>query len=118
MELRYMNTSPMLDRYERYVGSSLLEDIYRKADSLKGVQILHINTTMTGGGVAEILEGLIPITDALGIKHRRKVINLDDELNRFTDHLVDMLQGNEPGDIPGQVKRTHLNKLSKELASI
>lgn len=113
-----MNTSPILDRYEHYVGSSLLEAIYRKADSLKGAQILHINTTLTGGGVAEILEGLMPITDALGIKHRRKVINLDDELNHFTDHLVDMLQGNEPGDIAEQSRHFHLDKLSQELASL
>jgi trehalose synthase len=118
MELMYMNTSSILDRYERYVGSSLLETIYCKADKLKDAQILHINTTLTGGGVAEILEALMPITDALGIKHRRKVVNLDDELNHFTDHLVDMLQGNEPGDIAEQTGRMHLDKLSQELASL
>lgn len=113
-----MNRSSVLDRYEPYVGASLLETIYRKADRLKGSQILHINTTLAGGGVAEILEGLMPITDALGIKHRRKVINLDDKLNHFTDHLVDMLQGNEPGDISKQSRSIHLDKLSQELAPL
>src|SRR6266568_3853540 len=94
-----MKRSPRLERYRRFVGNELLDQIYNAAASLAGLHILHINTTAQGGGVAELLHALMPVMDELGIKHTRKVVPLDDSSSRFEAHLVDLLQGIKHGDV-------------------
>src|SRR5712692_11796336 len=94
-----MNRSARLDRYKRFVGEDLLSQIYQLAEPLAGLHILHVNTTAQGGGVAELLHALIPVMEELGIRHTWKVVPLDDASNRFTVHIVDLLQGIEHGKI-------------------
>ncbi|GHP01041.1 glycosyl transferase family 1 [Reticulibacter mediterranei] len=110
-----MKRSPQLDRYQQYVDKTLLDAIYQKAQALTGLHILHLNTTETGGGVAEILEALTPVTEEFGIEQDRHIIQLDEQSNHFTGRLVDLLQGNLPGDIPEKEKRIFLKKLSETL---
>jgi len=93
----HMKTSPQLDRFTQYVDKSIIESIYQKASLLAGLHILHFNTTATGGGVAEILSEITPITEEFGIQQTRQIIELDDTSNHFTGRLVDMLQGNVAG---------------------
>lgn len=112
-----MDKSSRLERYRKYVDQEQLDKIYRRAEALRGIKVLHLNTTATGGGVAELLKGLTPLTDQLGIKHIRKVINLDEMSNKFTDHLVDMLQGGVPGAISQEQQQRYLDILRKELPS-
>ncbi len=64
-----MRTSPQSDRYKRFVDEALISRIYQVANSLAGLHVLHVNTTAKGGGVAEILQALIPLIEELGIKH-------------------------------------------------
>ncbi|MGZ6366305.1 MAG: glycosyl transferase family 1, partial [Ktedonobacteraceae bacterium] len=64
-----MKRSPQLDRYQRFVGDDVLTRIYRAAESLAGVSVLHFNTTSQGGGVAELLGSLLPLMEELGIPH-------------------------------------------------
>jgi trehalose synthase len=109
--------SSRLERYRQYVDQGLLDKIYRRAEALEGTTVLHLNTTAAGGGVAEILKGLTPLTDQLGIKHIRKVVQLDETSNQFTGRLVDMLQGNVPGDVPQEDQQRFLHVLGEELSS-
>src|SRR6266404_6844168 len=106
-----MNRSARLDRYKRFVGEDLLSQIYQLAESLAGLHVLHVNTTAQGGGVAELLHALIPVMEELGIRHTWKVVPLDDASNRFTVHIVDLLQGIEHGKIPEEEERVFLDKL-------
>ncbi len=106
-----MKRSPQLDRYRRFVGEDLLEQIYRSAEQLAGLHVLHINTTAQGGGVAELLHVLIPLMNELGIEHTWKVISLDEASNRFTAYIVDLLQGIEHGIVPEEDQRMLLEKL-------
>ena len=108
-----MKRSPQLDRYRRFVGEDVLARIYRAAESLAGVSVLHINTTAHGGGVAELLESLLPLMEELGIPHSWKVIPLDEASNLFDAHLVDLLQGMEHGEIPEADQRVFLEKLRR-----
>lgn len=58
--------------------------------------VLHINSTAYGGGVAEILHSLVPLSNALGIKTQRAVITPKNP--RFFDvtkRIHNMLQGAE-----------------------
>jgi trehalose synthase len=57
-----MKRSPQLDQYRPLVGEDLLARIYRAAWPLSGVHVLHLNTTAEGGGVAELLHSLLPMT--------------------------------------------------------
>lgn len=106
-----MKRSPQLDRYQKLVGEEILEHIYRTAEPLAGLEVLHINTTAEGGGVAELLHSLIPLMEELGIPHRWEVLALDEPSNLFAAHLVDLLQGIEHGAIPEADQRAFLAKL-------
>jgi trehalose synthase len=110
-----MKRSPQLDRYRQYVDETLLDAIYQKAQLLTDLHILHLNTTEAGGGVAEILAALTPVTEEFGIAQDRHIIKLDEQSNHFTGRLVDLLQGNLPGEVPEKEKRIFLKKLSETL---
>ncbi len=106
-----METSPLLDRYKGIVSASLIQQIYEVAHSLVGLHVLHVNTTAQGGGVAEILNDLLPQVEELGIQHDWKVISLDEASGSFTARLVDMLQGYDTGAFPEVEKQVFLEKL-------
>jgi len=89
----------------------VLTRIYRAAESLAGVSVHHFNTTAHGGGVAELLESLLPLMEELGIPHSWRVIPLDEASGLFAARLVDLLQGMEHGDIPEADQRVFLEKL-------
>ncbi|HSH00586.1 MAG TPA: glycosyltransferase, partial [candidate division Zixibacteria bacterium] len=57
--------------------------------------VVHVNSTRTGGGVAEILEQMIPAKQELGINARWEVITGDDEFYQATKSFHNALQGNE-----------------------
>ena len=57
----------MLDRYEEVVGHQEIERLRQLASGLEGKKIVHVNSTRTGGGVAEILGWMIPMMEELGI---------------------------------------------------
>lgn len=65
-------------------------------DHFKGSSVIHINSTAYGGGVAEILHSLVPLSNALGVETQRAVITPRD--SRFFDatkRIHNMLQGAE-----------------------
>lgn len=95
------------------MGDDVLAHIYRAAASLAGVSVLHVNTTAQGGGVAELLQSLIPLMEELGIPHRWQVIPLDETSNLFAAHLADLLQGIEHGAIPQADQQVFLEKLRR-----
>ena len=111
-----METSPLLDRYKSIVSASLIEQIYEVVRSLAGLHVLHVNTTAEGGGVAEILNELIPIMGELGIQHDWKVVPLDEASGYFTARLVDMLQGYDTGAFPEAEKQVFLEKLRRAVS--
>ncbi len=108
-----MKRSPQLDQYRRFVGEDVLARIYCAAESLAGVSVLHVNTTAEGGGVAELLQSLLPLMEELGIPHSWKVIPLDEASNLFAAHLADLLQGMEHDDIPEADQHMFLEKLRR-----
>lgn len=108
-----MRRSSQLDRYKKLVGEEMLESIYHLAEPLTGMRVLHINTTAQGGGVAELLQSLLPLMEELGISHRWEVLALDEPSNLFAAHLVDLLQGMEHGAIPLSAQQAFLETLRK-----
>ncbi len=64
------------------------------AARMSNLRVVHINSTANGGGVAEILHSLIPLSNALGIPTRRLVITpKDPAFFDVTKRIHNMLQG-------------------------
>jgi trehalose synthase len=80
------------DGYARF--SAALD---RGADLLRGRTVWHVNTTLKGGGVAEMLSSLLPYLRGAGIDCRWVVIDGDEDFLAVTKRLHNMLHG-FPGD--------------------
>ena len=58
------------------------------------LRVLHLKSTATGAGVAEILQSLLPLGNSLGIETERIVINPPSaEFFRVTKKIHNLLQG-------------------------
>ena len=60
-----MNES--IEAYLKIAGTEAIDQLTQLAKPLTDLKIVHINSTKIGGGVAEILIKMIPLTQYLGI---------------------------------------------------
>lgn len=70
-----------------------LELLRKFGEKLNGKSFLHVNSTRAGGGVAEILNRMIPILKELGIDARWEVIGGDERFFDITKKFHNALQG-------------------------
>ncbi|CCC80896.1 glycosyltransferase [Thermoproteus tenax] len=89
----------MIERYVEFIGEHELNAIFKYAERLRDLSILHINSTAAGGGVAEILHRLIPLMRELGLNVEWKVIRGNEEFFRVTKSFHNALQTGA-GSIP------------------
>jgi len=83
----------MIDQYSGISPRGDLTLIGKLAMRLKKRSILHINSTRAGGGVAEILQRMMPILKDLGLKVRWEVIEGNDKFFDITKKIHNSLQG-------------------------
>src|SRR5262249_53082285 len=62
-----------LDDYSAVIGAGEVAELRTLAKPLAGREVIMINSTAVGGGVAEILNRLVPLAEELGIKIRWEV---------------------------------------------
>ncbi len=82
---------------KRYSGISPKGDLLllqKLGEILNGKSFLHVNSTKAGGGVAEILQRMIPILKGLGIDARWEVIEGDERFFDITKRIHNAIQGN------------------------
>lgn len=84
----------MLSDYAGVVGEDVIDHLRQLAAPLKGMKVVHVNSTRQGGGVAEILSWLIPLQRELGMEARWEVISGKNEFYQCTKHFHNALQGN------------------------
>ncbi len=84
----------MLDQYIGISPKSDLLLLQMLGAKLHNKSFLHINSTRAGGGVAEILQRMIPIIKELGIDARWEVIEGDSRFFDITKKIHNALQGN------------------------
>jgi trehalose synthase len=77
------------------VGKSAIEELKLVAAKLGGKVIQNINSTFTGGGVAEILSRMIPLLGQLGVDARWNVIKGDDTFFQVTKKFHNALHGRD-----------------------
>lgn len=80
-----------IEDYEKIVGKSVIEEIYLLADKLKGKSIQNINSTTVGGGVAEILNKIVPILNQIGVDAGWDVIKGDEKFFSITKKMHNAL---------------------------
>lgn len=86
--------SQLLESYIPYAGSDVIEQLQQLSKPLKGIKILHVNSTMQGGGVAEILHKLVPLMNELGLDTQWEVIQGNPDFYMCTKCFHNAIQGN------------------------
>lgn len=84
---------PLLDDYIPIVGQSVIDDLRRISGHLKGKSIQHVNSTAVGGGVAEILNRMVPLLKELGVDTRWDVIKGGEQFFAVTKRFHNVLHG-------------------------
>jgi trehalose synthase len=90
-----MNPKINVKDYEPIAGKSYIEELRMLASRLAGKTILNINSTLVGGGVAEILSRLVPLLNQLGVDTRWQIISGDAQFFEVTKRLHNALHGKE-----------------------
>ena len=86
--------SQLLEAYVEQSGIAAINHLRQLAESLKNARVVHVNSTRVGGGVAEILEKLVPLSNELGLATSWEVISGDAEFYQCTKAMHNGLQGN------------------------
>jgi len=86
-----------LDHYAPLLGAAEIDELRALAHPLQGRVVQMVNSTPVGGGVAEILNRLIPLLEELGIKIQWDVIEGDARFFEVTKLFHNALQG-DPRD--------------------
>lgn len=84
----------ILEDYAKVVGEDVIAHLRQLAAPLRGMSLVHVNSTRVGGGVAEILNKMVPLTQELGIQTRWEVITGESEFFECTKGMHNTLQGN------------------------
>lgn len=84
----------LLDAYAEHTGAEVISHLRQLAEPLRGCKVVHVNSTRVGGGVAEILDKLVPLTRELGVDASWEVIGGSEDFFVCTKHMHNALQGN------------------------
>ncbi len=85
--------SSELDRYALVAGQDVIEHLRQLAEPLRGLKFVHVNSTRVGGGVAEILNKLVPLMNELGLNTSWEVITGTKRFFECTKTFHNALQG-------------------------
>ncbi len=96
-----------LEAYRDVAGDSIIDEVTALARKLKGVRLLHLNSTATGGGVAELLNSLVPLEIDCGLDVEWRVLFPDGDLFRVTKGFHNGLQGGQER-LDAQGRETYL----------
>ncbi|MDD5005393.1 MAG: glycosyltransferase [Candidatus Omnitrophica bacterium] len=82
-----------IEEYIPLVGQAVIDDLRLLGERLKGKVIQHINSTPVGGGVAEILNRMIPLLRELGVDTKWDVIKGGEQFFDVTKKFHNALHG-------------------------
>ncbi|MFO7981839.1 MAG: glycosyltransferase [Desulfuromonadales bacterium] len=85
--------------YEDIAGPIAVRQLQQLARELKGASVVHVNSTRLGGGVAEILNWLIPLKRNLGIDASWEIVEGNEPFFHTTKAFHNGLQGS-PVSLP------------------
>jgi trehalose synthase len=85
--------APTLADYEPIIGKSQLDELRFVARALRGKRVKMVNSTAVGGGVAEMLNRLVPLLDELEVKTSWEVITGGNDFFEVTKGFHNALHG-------------------------
>ncbi len=86
---------PRLDDYQGIVGAADIEELRFLARELKGKTVKMVNSTAVGGGVAEMLNQLVPLLNELEVNTHWEVITGGNDFFEVTKAFHNALQGSD-----------------------
>jgi trehalose synthase len=92
--------------YAEVAGPEVIAHLQQLADPLRGLKVVHVNSTRLGGGVAEILNKLVPLMNELGLDTRWEVISGEGRFYDCTKRFHNGLQGNAV-DLPDSLLQAY-----------
>ncbi len=87
-----------IEEYTPLVGQAVMDDLRLLGERLKGKVIQHINSTPVGGGVAEILNRMVPLLRELQVDTKWDVIKGGEQFFEVTKKFHNSLHG-RPGEV-------------------
>ena len=79
--------------YGPVVGPGVVEELRLLASRLKGRVVQNVNSTFSGGGVAEILARMVPLLNQLGLDARWSVVKGNEAFFHVTKKMHNALHG-------------------------
>ena len=84
-----------LEEYQPIVGKNIIDELEILGSYLAGRKVLNVNSTFSGGGVAEILTRMIPLLNQLGVDATWDVIQGDEAFFNVTKKFHNALHGRD-----------------------
>lgn len=84
-----------IEDYRNIVGDKVISVLFKESTPLRGKRILNVNSTFTGGGVAEMLWSTVPLMNDLGIEYGWRVIHGTADFFPITKKWHNALQGED-----------------------
>lgn len=84
-----------IEKYLDCAGAEVLANIQKAARKIYGLRVLHVNSTFHGGGVAMMLNCLIPLMNDVGINADWNLLYGDPSLFSITKKIHNGIQGEE-----------------------
>lgn len=84
-----------IEEYIPIVGQSTIDDLRLIAPKLKGKVVQHVNSTAFGGGVAEILNRMVPLLKELGVDTRWDIMRGGEQFFKVTKKFHNALHGRD-----------------------
>lgn len=84
-----------IEDYRDIVGDKVISEIFRESKGLYGKKVLHVNSSYQGGGVAEILDHLVPLMSDLGIEVDWRILHGTHDFFNVTKKFHNALQGED-----------------------
>ncbi|NOZ68901.1 MAG: glycosyltransferase [Deferribacteres bacterium] len=82
-----------VEDYEQHVGAETVERILKKAEPLRDLHVVNVNSTYYGGGVSELLSSFTLLMNGLGIKTGWRIIQGSPDFFSITKKIHNALQG-------------------------
>ena len=82
--------------YKPFIGEETVNRIEKKAENLRDLHVVNVNSTYYGGGVSQLLSSLTLLMNSLGIRTGWRVIHGPPDFFSVTKKMHNALQG---GDI-------------------
>src|SRR5688572_4568059 len=82
-----------IESYRSIVGDEAIAELRDLAYELRGLRMLELSSTATGGGVAEVLSSSVPLERDLGIDSEWRLIAGDGGFFEITKKIHNGLQG-------------------------